>query len=249
MKKSLILVSAFLLIAGAAQAAILAADNFDYPDGSLVAANPGWINHSGGALPEGLLMVVGGQAFVKHGAPDEDVHMNFAPTTGGAVIMAMDITVEDMGAPISGTDSEYFVHFGLEGTYTYIGRTDIVPPSGAGDFSVGIATTSSTAEATWPMDLYFGVTYRLVVAYDQEVGLCHLWIDPVDAESAFISSTTAVTGYEVNDVNLRQSDSTNNEGIYVDNLIVANACEDIFAACPTVGVDEVSWDSLKSLYR
>lgn len=245
MRKSLLLVGAMLLIAGAANASILVSEDFNYADGSLITANPSWLNHSGTV---GDLMVVGGQAYVKHGTPSEDAHIMFTPAAG-TVMFAMDIMVEDMGAPWAGTDTEYFTHFMIDGTYTFAGRTDIVAPTGAGDFSVGIATTSSTAEATWPTDLYYGVTYRLVVAYDPVEGLCYLWIDPVDAASGYIASTSVVTDLVLDSVALRQSDSSMNEGIYVDNLIVSDACEDIFSTCPAVSTDDVSWDEIKSLYR
>lgn len=245
MRKSLLLLSAMLLIAGAANATILVSDDFNYPDGSLITENPNWLNHSGTV---GDLLVVGGQAYVKHGTPSEDAHIMFTPAAG-TVMFAIDITVEDMGTPMAGGDYEYFAHFMVDGTFNFVARTDIVAPSGAGDYSIGIATTAGTAEATWPTDLLYGVTYRIVVAYDPMVGLCYLWVDPVGAESDFIASTTAVTDVIVDSFALRQSDSSLNEGIYVDNLIVSDACEDIFSSCPTVSTDAVSWDELKSLYR
>lgn len=245
MRKSLLLVGAILMVAGAANATILVSENFDYADGALITANPSWLNHSGTI---GDLMVVGGQAYVKHGTPSEDAHIMFTPAAG-TVMFAADITVEDMGTPFAGTDAEYFIHFMIDGTYTFAGRTDISAPTGAGDFTIGIATTSSTAEATWPTDLYYGVTYRLVVAYDPFAGLCYLWIDPAGAESTFISSTTVVTDLALDSVALRQSDSSMNEGIYVDNLIVSDSCYDIFDVCPPVSTDDVSLDQLKSLYR
>ena len=49
---------------------------------------------------------------------------------------------------------------------------------------------------------------------------------------------------------LRQSDSDLNETIRVDNLVVSDDCADVFSAgCGTVGVEDESWGSVKSLFR
>ena len=47
----------------------------------------------------------------------------------------------------------------------------------------------------------------------------------------------------------RVPDSAENETVRVDNLIVADACADVFSACGPVAVESPSWGNLKSLYR
>jgi hypothetical protein len=55
-------------------------------------------------------------------------------------------------------------------------------------------------------------------------------------------------GFTVEGFALRQSDSTENETIRVDNLIISNACQDVFADCPTVANENMTWGDVKSLY-
>ncbi len=138
-----------------ANAAVVTFDNFNYPDGSLVPQG-GWANHSGTA---GDLLVSGGQVVVQHGVPSEDANKSFT-AVAGVIYFGIDFSVDDLGAPYSGTDNEYFAHF-REG-FNFSARLDIVEPTGAGDFSVGISSDGSTADAIWATDLTYGTTYRAV---------------------------------------------------------------------------------------
>ena len=207
---------AALIGSASAEADVLLSDSFSYPDGSLV-PNGGWANHSGTA---GDLLVSGGEAVVQHGVPSEDAHVSF-PAEAGAIYYGIDFSVDDLGAPWAGTDSEYFAHFSDGGTYNFRARLDVVPPTGAGDFTVGIATSASTADATWATDLTFGTTYRAIAKYDQVTNQAELWID------ASLESDTSILGADDDDPGddilwfcLRQSDSSENETVRVDNLIV-----------------------------
>ena len=110
---------------------VILADDFAYADGNLV-PNGGWANFSGS---ESEIQVVSGQAVMSHGSGSrEDASRSFASVTGD-VYYAFDLSVDDLGSPISGTDFEYFANF-LEGTSNYRARMDIVAPSGAGDYSI-----------------------------------------------------------------------------------------------------------------
>ena len=163
---------ALVLAVGTADASIVAFDNFDYPDGSLV-PNGGWANHSGTA---GDLLVASGQAVVQHGVPSEDANKSFATGTGN-IYYGIDFSVDDLSAPFSGTDFEYFAHFSDGGSFNFRARLDVQAPTGSGDYTVGIATNNSTADATWGADLTYGTTYRAIVRYDQDFNLAELWID------------------------------------------------------------------------
>lgn len=197
-------------------------DSFSYPDGSLV-PNGGWANHSGAA---GNLLVVSGQVKVEHGIPDEDANIAFT-SVSGSVYFGIDFSVADLGHPYSGgTDFEYFAHFQVSGS-NFVARLDIVAPSGSGDFSVGIATTSSTADATWASDLTFGTTYRAIVKYDQDNNIAQLWIDAsTSTDTSILGVDGTDPGVSVNQFALRQSDSSENETIYVDNLKISNSFDD-----------------------
>jgi hypothetical protein len=245
MKKSLLLTTSVLLVAAVALAAVLASDDFSYPDGSLV-GNGTWFNHSGTA---GDLLVSGGQAVVQHGIPSEDATLPFTATAGGDVYFRFEFSVDDVGTPIAGTDNEYFAHFKDDG-FGFRARMDIVGPSGGGDFSVGISSIGSTADATWPLDLSYGVTYTAVARYDQTGNVAQLWIDPTAETDLSITGTdeadpgTIVTGFA-----LRQSDSADNETVRVDNLVVSDSCADVFDECGPVAIEDSNWGSVKSMYR
>lgn len=244
--KLMTLCTLVLMLAVSANAAVLVDETFTYADGSLV-GNGAWANHSGTA---GDLLVSGGVAVVQHGTPSEDANVLFTPTTG-VVYFSFDFMVPDLGTPWAGTDCEYFAHLMPETGYTYMARVDIDPPAGSGDFTVGIATGSSTAEALWATDLAYGTWYHLVAAYDQDLNIATLWIDPSGYDSVSIQgSDNDDPGVEMARFALRQSDSSMNEGIHVDNLLVAGACEDVFDSnCPSVANENANWGAVKSLYR
>jgi hypothetical protein len=246
LKKSLLLAVSVLLIAGVAIAAIVASDDFSYPDGALV-GNGTWVNHSGAI---GDLLVSGGQVVVTHGAPSEDATLPFPVNAGGDLFFSFDFSVDDPGAPIGGPDFEYFAHFKDDG-FGFRGRMDVQSPTGGGDYTVGISTTTSTAEAIYPIDLTYGVTYNVIVEYNQTDNFSRLWIDAASDTDMFIAGMvegapgTPITGFA-----LRQSDSTTNETIRVDNLVISDDCTDIFSAgCGTVAVEDESWGSVKSMFR
>ncbi len=193
-------------------------DSFAYADGSLV-GNSEWASTGGNA---GDFLVTSGQAVVQHGTPSEDVNLPFTPVTG-SLFYAFDMTVPALAAPIGdggGTDFEYFAHFKTEG-FGFIAKLDIVAPTGAGDYTLGIGSTSSTADATWASDLSYDTTYRVTVKYDQDNNIAQLWVDASsEADPSIMGADEADPGSEVAAFSFRQSDSSDNEGILVDNLAV-----------------------------
>lgn len=218
----LCLCTAFALAARTAEAAPIASDDFTYADGSLV-GNGGWVSHSGTL---GDLLVSGGRAVIEHGTPSEDASLPFAPVAG-VIYFGIDFAVDDLGAPYSGTDNEYFAHFKDSG-FNFAARLDIVPPSGGGDYSVGIASDESTADATWATDLTYGVTYRAIVSYDQDLNIAELWIDAVvDTDTSILGEDRADPGDSIEAFALRQSDSSENEIVRVDNLCVATTFAEV----------------------
>jgi len=224
--KKMLFAAAIVGIAGTSNAQLLHFDDFNYADGSLV-GNAGWNNHSG---TPGDLLVSGGQAIVQHGTPSEDANTGIFAGTAGDIFYGIDFTVSSSGQIIGG-DYEYFAHFNEFGTFTFRGRLDIVPAPGGGDFTVGISSSSSTAQATWASDLSFGTTYRAVVGYDQITGTAQLWID------AALSSDTSIMGDPtgsgtMNVFALRQSDSSLNETVAVDNLTVGGTFDDVVNFVP-----------------
>ena len=191
-------------------------ESFTYSDGSLV-GNSSW-EHSGGAT--GNLLVASGKAVVQHGTPDEDLFLPFTPVSG-SIYFAFDFFVIVQENPISGTDNEYFAHLKND-AYGYAAKIDIVPPSAGGDFSVGIATLANTANSTWATDLVFNTDYRVTVKYDQVNNTTDLWIDATAETDVSISGEIPTSSpIAVESFGLRQSDSSTNEGILIDNLTIA----------------------------
>ncbi len=238
MKKSLLLITSILLVATVALATGLLSDDFSYPDGSLV-GNGGWVSHSGNA---GDLLVAGGEVVVEHGAPSEDANVPFTPTPGSKLFYRFDFSVDDLGEPISGGDYEYFAHFKDDG-FNFRARMDIVEPSGGGDYTVGISSIGSTADATWPTDLTYGVTYTVVASYDQTNNIAELWINPMsDSDPSILGNDEDDPGTDIASFALRQSDSSLNETVRVDNLFVGESFE-------PVATETQTWGGVKSLYR
>lgn len=210
------------LLGVTANASVIAYDTFSYPDGSLV-PNGGWANHSG---TTGDLQVVSGQAVVQHGVPSEDVHLAFAPVAG-KIWYGLDFSV-DSNAGTFGSDFEYFAHFTDGGTFNFRGRLDIVAPGGGGDFSVGLSTLGSTADATWGTDLDFDTVYRAIVSFDQDANIAQLWIDAaLESDTSILGTDQPDPGASILWMALRQSDSDLNETIRVDNLVVGTSFGDV----------------------
>ena len=191
-------------------------DNFSYSNGSLISASS-WSTFSG---TEGDLIVSDGQALVQHGTPSEDASVAFNSVVG-SIYYAFDFTVNAAEA-ISGGDYEYFSVLKDDG-YNYRGRLDIVNANTEGnDFTVGISTIGSTADTVWASDLSFGNTYRATVKFDQDSNIAQLWIDASSESDTSISGDDETDpGTTITQFGLRQSDSSVNESILVDNLNIA----------------------------
>ncbi len=196
-------------------------EDFNYSDGSLT-DNPLWTGFSG---TSGDLMVSSGKALVQHGTPSEDAQTQFAPVSG-SIYYALDFTVINPGNVISGTDNEYFAIFKDSGS-GFAAQLDIVPPATTGDFSVGIASGSSSADSVWATDLSYGVAYRATVKYDQDANIAQLWINAsLESDTSILGADLDGSGKSIVSFALRQSDSNLNEGILVDNLRIGTTFSD-----------------------
>lgn len=243
-KKLLVAIMACAFGLGTANAAIIVSDTFSYADGSLV-PNGGWASHSGNL---GTMLVSSGTVVIQQdGSASEDANLAFAPVSGN-IYYGIDFSVTAAG-PITGGDYEYFAHFKDAG-FGFAGRLDAVEALGGGDYSVGIASDESTADATWPTDLSFGTTYRAVVRYDQDANIAELWIDAVVAtDPSILGEDRLDPGDEVVSFALRQSFSSLGEVVVVDNLCVGSTFDDVARGCDTVAVEESTWGDVKSLFN
>ncbi len=212
MKRSLFAFATATLVASSASAALLT-ETFTYADGALV-PNGGWVNQSGTA---GTLLVASGEAVLKQdGSRPEDTEKVFASDLStGIVTAAFDMRVTAPTSAITGTGFEYFAHFSDDTTFDFIARLDVVAPNGATGYTLGIATFSSTNESKLPVDFAFGATVPVELSFNLDTGLAS-----VTAGSATVSSTTVSLGELIDAFNFRQANSTTDETIFVDNLVI-----------------------------
>jgi hypothetical protein len=209
------------------QGTVILYDNFDYPDGSLT-ANPNWATHSGTA---GQMQVVDGQVVIRH-SETEDVNTAFASVVGD-IYFGFDMSLDDLGTPWAGDDSEYFAHFKDDGTSNFRARLDVVPPTGSGDYTLGISTAGGTADAVWTSDLLYGNVYRVVVRYDQVGNQAEFWVDASSsAEPSILGSDGSDPGLTITSFAFRQSTSSMNETIRVGGLVVGTTFGDVAMAIP-----------------
>ena len=205
----------------------LVTENFAYSDGPLV-GNGTWASHSG--TPNTLLVSSGAAVVKQDNSAPEDANMSFASQNSGVVTADFVITVTAPGA-MTGTDFEYFAMF-YSNSSTFFSRTDIVAPNpGAGDFSIGISGNTSTAQATLPVNFSFGVAIPVSVSWDYDTGLASL-----TAGGSTVNSTTAVSGTSFGGFALRQSDSSSDETILVDSIVISHVPEPSAAVFLSIGL-------------
>ncbi len=208
-----------MVVGSSASAAVLASEDFSYPDGALV-PNGGWANQSGTA---GTLLVASGEAVVSQDSGSEDAELVAGPEFSSGVYSAtFDIRVEvdDPNVGITGTDFEYFAHFSNDTSFNFRGRLDVVAPTAGGDYTLGLASSSSTNEVALPVDFAFGATVPVELSWDFSTGLAS-----VTAGGNTVVSTTVLLGETLDSFNLRQSNSSSDETIFVDNLVVSHVPE------------------------
>ncbi|MFT5081636.1 MAG: hypothetical protein ACI9D0_000929 [Bacteroidia bacterium] len=222
--------AAAIAFASTAGAQVLRCDTLSYADGGL-APNNSWNNHSGNA---GDFLVIGGQAVVTHGTPSEDLNLGF-DITPGVVYFGVDFSVDDLGTPYVGTDNEYFFHF-KDATFGFTARFDVVAGTLGGDYTVGISSDDSTADAIWGADLTYGTTYRAIASYDQDTNTAELWIDAaLESDTSIVGDTDGNPGKIIQSVAMRQSDSDMNETVRLDNIVVGKTFNDVLGVTGTCG--------------
>lgn len=205
------------LASGYANAGILLTESFSYADGDLV-GNGGWVNHNG---TESFIQVSSGAAVLQHGSGSrENANTSFAAQSSGVLTAAFDLTV-NASATIGGNDFEYFAHFyPSDDEFNFRSRTDVVAPNSGGDYTLGIATFSSTAEVTLPTDFSFGVVVPVSFTFDLDEGTSSL-----TAGGNTVNTTVVSLGQVIDAFALRQSNSGNDETLTVDNLVISHVPE------------------------
>jgi hypothetical protein len=127
------------ILTSSANGEVIVVDD-DFPtDGALVGTTPSpgpggeWANHCGSGS---FIMISSGEVVLTHGSGSrEDANSSFSPLTSGMANYAFEFSVDDLTAPFSGADFEYFASFGATGANsTLLGRVELVTPSANRDF-------------------------------------------------------------------------------------------------------------------
>lgn len=201
-----------LLLGNFSHAAVLFTEDFGYVDGNLSGNGP-WGVHSGTDNP---IQVTSGAAVLNQGSGLRiDVSIPFTPVSEGTVTASFDLSVSD-DAPIVGTDFEYFAHFFTPGAGSFRSRVDIQSPTVGGDYTLGIASNNATAEATLSIDFSFDSIVPVIITFDTSTGTSSLSAGGQTIEG------TATGALPVNKFALRQSNSTSDETITIDNLVISD---------------------------
>jgi hypothetical protein len=225
-----------LTLAVPASAATVLTDDFTYTDGDLATANADWVVHSGTG---GEIQVAGNAIEITQDSGTgltKDHHKLFdggASFTSGVVTATFDIVVTAPGA-MTGTDFEYFAHFWqTTNPNNFRSRTDLVAPGTAGgDYSIGIATINSTAEFTLAdiVGFNFGETVAVEITFDIDAGT-----STMTAGGQTLNTLVVSTGQNIDAFAFRQSSSSSDETVTVDNLVVSHVPEPASIALMMLG--------------
>lgn len=218
MKKTFLALSIFGAISLTVNATVFYGEDFSYSDGALtnVAADI-WFAHSGGgSVP---VMVSSEEiSLVQGGGSREDVNRPTGSTLGAGETWyaGFDVTVS------GGSTTTYFAHF-LAGTSFFGTRVFVTAPTGGGDFSFGIGSSSSP-QSVWATGLSFDTPHRLVVSYDYDTGDGYLWVDPTQQTDTSIYTTNFI-GNAFTSYAFRQSSGDSVE--VIDNLVVGTSFNEV----------------------
>jgi PEP-CTERM motif len=240
-----LLSSLVLLASTTAHAALLISEDFSHDDGVLLGQSPtpgpggSWAAHSNeGSQP---ILVSSGQAVLTQHSGNggrEDLNSSFAPrsetaTTYAAFDLLLPSSTNLTGDPAGLRDSSgdplddaglYFAHFMHGSSSNFRARTGIVQPASGGDFGLAINGNGQNlgSGTSWPSDLSFDTTYRIVISYNAGTGDAELWVDPTDESSPSILDDKDSIGDLIQGFGLRQNTDYEGQQL-IDNLCVATS--------------------------
>lgn len=205
-----IILLALLTMASAAPADILYQFDFN-TDGRLTNQSP-WRAYSGA---DGTVTNGGGRMWAGGGAEDVGATNAFA-SQSGQVYAGLTLTVYD-----NGSDGQYVMGF-MTGNGVMVGRMYATNQT-ATTFRLGLAG-DSTLPSYYTPDLTNGISYRIVLGYNNATDTHSLWVNPLTSEEATPHFTiTEAVASNPNGFFIRQS-TTWGAGLAswsVDDLTVA----------------------------
>ena len=238
MRNPLLVGVALSLLSAAASAQVVASDDFNYT-GALTAN--GWAAHSGAGNK--VVMANGSVAILdQSGGSGEDVNLPFTAFGPGDTIYASFDLLLPSGNPVNPDGSGlYLAHFKDSG-FAFRARTGVLSPAGGGDFVLAINGDNSNlgAGASWPTDLSFDTSYKVVISWNAATGEATLWLDPMVVGDPSIAHTGANTGDLIEAFALRQSNDYTGFN-HIANVVVGNSFDDVLPPPPPVVPTVSEW--------
>ena len=210
----------------------MVSEQFAYSDGDLTTVSAGvWTAHSGAGT--GPVQCLSEEAILNQGVGSEDVNTRFLVQQEHETYYAgFDVRVTGAEPPTEG----YFAHFMPPSSYYYRSRVFVTDDLGdTGNFTFGFDASSSTMDLTWPTDLLYDVTYRVVISVEYDTDLCSMWVyenppgscPPWNETDFHLTDDGGYPGTAADGFGLRQT--TGNTSQYIDNLCIGKTFEE--AAC------------------
>lgn len=204
---------------------VIATDDFDRGDGSIVDGSGLWLHHSG---TFGEAQLVGNQLKLD-AALSEDISIELAGApfglSSGAVIYAS-FTVLFSELP-TGTGG-FFAHFKDDSAGNFRGRLFASTANAArGSFRLGVANNAGAipSSAQISRDLETNRTYQVVLRYNVGTGVSTLWVDPTAESDPGITASDAPSLVDISNFAFRQNAGIGT--VLVDNLIIGGAFGDV----------------------
>lgn len=189
--------------------------NFDFPISTVTGLTyPGyWGSGIGNAA-----------AIVESG---EDVHKTYSAVTSGSLYLSFLMKSESL------PPTNYFMHLSINPTQNlnsqWRGRIFQAPPSGSGDYELGISYAHTSPAYTTTMDLQFGQTYLVVMRYDVIAGADNdevsLWVfetgvpatEPAPTLGPTSASAESLTG-EISPASIALRQYSTDQHVIVDGI-------------------------------
>ena len=207
---------------------------FNYADGNLTTVSTNlWTAHSGSGINP--VKVLGGKVSgLSSGG--EDVNRALGATYSNGVLYAgFDLTL----APTNVSGSGYFLHF-KDASSLFKGRVFLGAPTVAG-FRLGLENDALDGGATvlFTGDLSFGITNRVILAYDVAARTSRLWVNSTNELAPTLEDTNAATFSSVSALALRQGSGVYG-GLSIDNIAVATSFAWFTATTPSGSTPQIT---------
>jgi len=210
--------------------AVLVDEQFAHFDGPLVGLTPQpgpggvWAAHSG-AGNKPIQVSLGSISLDQSGGSGEDVKTTFAAMAAGDKLYAgFDVVLPSGQTVDPDVNGLYFAHFAL-GTSSFQARIFVVAPSSGGDFGIALDGSTSTPSNTWPVDLDFDTTYRIIVSYEFDTGYTRLWLDATVETDPYLEDLTGTTLQAIDSFAFRQTNDYTGSQV-IDNLLVSDVFDE-----------------------